>query len=70
MELSQNRANSVLEYISTLDNQEIIAQKDWINSAFQAIGKSSLELIKNSDGSENEELSRRVEFSIKTIDLK
>lgn len=70
MKLSQNRANSVFKYISSLDNQEITSQKDWINSTFQAVGKSSLELIKNSDGSENEELSRRVEFSIKTIDLK
>ncbi len=39
----------------------------WIEKNFFPEGKSSLETIKNKDGLENSELSRRVEFKIQTV---
>ncbi len=63
--LSQNRASSVLRYLSSLKNDYITNNKDFLDNSFKAKGKSSSNLIYNEDGSENVELSRRVEFRIK-----
>ncbi|MEA3316177.1 MAG: OmpA family protein, partial [Campylobacterota bacterium] len=66
--LSQQRAEEVLRYTKSLEDNIIIANYLWIDSHFQAIGKSSSELIYNEDGSENKHKSRRVDFRIETIE--
>ena len=63
--LSQNRASSVLRYLTSLENDYVTNNKLFLNTTFLAKGKSSSNLIYNEDGSENVELSRRVEFRIK-----
>ncbi len=63
--LSQNRANAVLKYLVNLKNIYIKDNQIFLNDTFIAKGKSSSNLIYNEDGSENVELSRRVEFRIK-----
>mgnify|MGYP001022103368 CR=1 FL=1 len=64
MELSQNRTRAVLQYCLSLKNVE----KDlvWAKENITANGLSSSKLIKNSAGEENPELSRRVEFRVRT----
>ncbi|RXJ89407.1 hypothetical protein CRV01_07955 [Arcobacter sp. CECT 8983] len=64
MALSQERADAVLEYLKTSLDSIVIENESFIDNTFKAVGKSSKELILNSDGSENPELSRRVEFKI------
>ncbi len=64
MVLSQERADTVLEYLKAILDSTVIENESFINNSFESRGKSSSELIVNSDGSENEELSRRVEFKI------
>jgi len=64
MVLSQERADAVLEYLKAILDSTVIENESFINNSFESRGKSSSELIVNSDGSENEELSRRVEFKI------
>lgn len=64
--LSQKRADAVLEYMKK-DNNPIVKENNvFIDRTFEAEGKSSSNLIFNEDGSENVELSRRVEFRIET----
>lgn len=67
MKLSQKRAKEVVDFIGVLKNNEISENIDWIIGIFKSVGKSSSNLIKNTDGTENQDLSRRVEFRIKTI---
>jgi len=67
MALSEKRANQVVKYITNINSIIITQSKNWISNVFQAVGKSSSELIKNEDGTENPELSRRVDFKIKII---
>lgn len=62
--LSQKRANSVLNYISNMSNPIVVTNDSYINDLFIPEGKSSSNLILNEDGTENVELSRRVEFRI------
>ncbi|MGL5013210.1 MAG: OmpA family protein [Bacteroidales bacterium] len=64
MKLSQDRTRSVLEYSmkSLPENKDI----NWALSHITANGLSSSKLIYNSDGVENQEASRRVEFRVKT----
>ena len=64
MSLSQNRTRSVLEYCLKLISTYDI--KKWVKKHITANGLSSSHLIFNSDGSENKEKSRRVEFRTKT----
>lgn len=64
--LSQKRADTVLGYMSDISDPAVSDNKLFINKAFVADGKSSSELVYNEDGSENVELSRRVEFRIET----
>jgi outer membrane protein OmpA-like peptidoglycan-associated protein len=64
MELSQNRTRSVLEYVlnnTSLDNDK----KDWVKKTTTANGLSSSKLI-FSNGEEDKEKSRRVEFRVLT----
>ena len=62
MELSQNRTRSVLRYILTLPSID----KDWIKGKVTANGLSSSRPIVDGDGKEDKDISRRVEFRIRT----
>lgn len=64
--LSQNRADTVLEYMKGIDDSAVSDNKSFIDKAFVSDGKSSSQPVLNEDGSENIELSRRVEFRIDT----
>jgi len=67
MALSEKRANEVVGYVTQINSIIIQQSKNWIINVFKAVGKSSSELIENEDGTENRELSRRVDFKIKII---
>ena len=64
MELSQDRTRAVLNYCLAMigDNQ----LKQWATYRITANGLSYSHLIYNNDGTENPDLSRRVEFRIRT----
>lgn len=63
MKLSQDRTRTVLEYcFNLLDDNK----KDWAITKATANGLSYSHIIKNADGTENAERSRRVEFRIRT----
>jgi outer membrane protein OmpA-like peptidoglycan-associated protein len=64
MELSQARTRSTLEY--SLGLPEVFEHREWARALITANGLSSSQPVKNEDGSENEEASRRVEFRIRT----
>lgn len=64
MELSQNRTRNVLDYV--LRNETDGELVKWIRLNVTANGLSSSKLIFNDDGTQNRELSRRVEFRVKT----
>lgn len=64
MELSQARTRSVLEY--SFSNQNIYLAHVWAHSLVTANGLSFSQKILNSDGSEDQENSRRVEFRVRT----
>jgi len=63
MKLSQDRTRTVLEYCFNLLAD---SEKDWAISKATANGLSYSHIIKNADGSENADRSRRVEFRIRT----
>ena len=67
LELSQSRADEVLEYAKSSSSPVILENIVWILNKFHAQGYSSSNLIYNEDGTENKELSRRVEFRIETL---
>lgn len=64
--LSQKRADTVLDYMSNISDAEVTENRMFVDKAFTAEGKSSSKLVMNEDGTENVELSRRVEFRIET----
>ena len=64
--LSQKRADTVLSYMKDISDTVVTDNKMFIDKSFVADGKSSSKLVLNEDGSENVELSRRVEFRIET----
>ena len=64
MELSQNRTRSVLEYV--LQIPAIREDRDWLKQYLTANGLSSSKLITDSNGTQNREESRRVEFRART----
>ncbi len=66
MELSQDRTRNVLEIVLQISKPEIIENREWIKYHLTANGLSSSKLIDNSDGTENPEESRRVEFRVLT----
>ncbi|WP_292254623.1 OmpA family protein [Marinospirillum sp.] len=64
MRLSQERTRSSLEYVISLD--QVSHEQAWLKRNLTANGLSSSHPILNADGSENPELSRRVEFRVRT----
>lgn len=64
MRLSQERTRSSLEYVINLE--PVRHEQDWLKANLTANGLSSSHPILNADGSENSELSRRVEFRVRT----
>lgn len=64
MELSQKRTRSTLGFV--LELPEVSTNKDWLKSHLTANGLSSAKVVRNADGSENDERSRRVEFRVRT----
>ena len=63
MKLSQDRTRSVLNFCLQMVTP---IDKEWTIARITANGLSSSHLIYNLDGTENRELSRRVEFRIRT----
>lgn len=63
--LSQNRSFSVLDYVFNLFTQKETEQ-DWLVTVLRANGLSFARLILKTDGSEDSERSRRVEFRVLT----
>ncbi len=63
MKLSQDRTRSVLSFCLQMVSP---TDKEWTIARITANGLSSSHLIYNLDGTENRELSRRVEFRIRT----
>lgn len=64
MELSQDRTRAVLNYCLAMIGDEQL--KGWATYRITANGLSYSHLIYNNDGTENPDLSRRVEFRIRT----
>ena len=64
MELSQDRTRNVLRYVLSIEKNKDLT--DWIRQNVTANGLSSSKLILDKDGNQNRELSRRVEFRVKT----
>jgi outer membrane protein OmpA-like peptidoglycan-associated protein len=62
--LSQERAFSVLEYCFRATKDE--GQKDWLISVLRANGASYSDIIKQDNGLEDQEKSRRVEIRVVT----
>ncbi len=63
MKLSQDRTRAVLQYcFGLMDVNDII----WLKGLVTANGLSSSHLILTKDGEENKDLSRRVEFRVRT----
>lgn len=68
-ELSTNRATTVYNYVTSISNDLIVNDKEWLNDNVQPVGMSYDDLIYDKNGVENQVLSRRVEFRInKKID--
>ena len=66
MELSQDRARNVLQYVLEIRHPNIKENKEWIKKYLTANGLSSSKLIFDSSGNQNREASRRVEFRVVT----
>ena len=66
MELSQNRSRNVLQYVLEIRDDVITRNKKWIKKYLTANGLSSSKLIFDSNGNQNREESRRVEFRVVT----
>lgn len=64
MELSQSRTRNVLKFILALEKDDV--RIGWLKKYVTANGLSSSKLIYDDENIENFELSRRVEFRIKT----
>lgn len=68
IQLSQDRAREVLDYclsvVETITEYEEMV--DWVKFKITANGLSYSHPILNADGSENKDLSRRVEFKVRT----
>lgn len=64
MELSQNRTRNVLDFVLSNENDSDL--RSWIRLNVTANGLSSSKIVKDEDGNENKEFSRRVEFRVRT----
>ena len=63
MELSQDRTRAVLQYCFSLMKDEDVL---WLKGLVTANGLSSSHLILTKSGEEDKDLSRRVEFRVRT----
>lgn len=69
MDLSQKRANSIVNYILNNNFKNLDSySKESLKNIITANGRSKSQLIKNSDGSVNQEKSRRVIFKFRLKD--
>lgn len=64
MELSQSRTRSALAFLMALP--EVQRQKNWLKQNLTANGLSSSKTVLNDQGEEDQDLSRRVEFRLRT----
>ena len=64
MDLSQARTRSTLGFVMGL--AEVKQDKDWLKQYLTANGLSSAKVIRDDQGLENPERSRRVEFKVRT----
>jgi|TARA_B110001454_G_scaffold84548_2_gene81275 outer membrane protein OmpA-like peptidoglycan-associated protein len=64
MDLSQARTRSTLAFVMGLD--EVKQNKDWLKQYLTANGLSSAKVIRDAQGNEDKERSRRVEFKVRT----
>jgi adhesin transport system outer membrane protein len=64
LKVSKARANKVLSYIKSIDDSILKSNKDILNK-FKAYGRSYANPVLNADGTENIEMSKRVEFIVK-----
>jgi outer membrane protein OmpA-like peptidoglycan-associated protein len=64
MDLSQKRTRSTLAFL--LELPEMSGNKNWLKSHLTANGLSSAKVIRSSDGTEDGDRSRRVEFRVRT----
>ncbi len=62
--ISLQRAKTVLGYGANLDVNTITENSDFLKNTYKAYGLSSVNIVKNPDGTENRLLSKRVEFVI------
>jgi len=65
--VSIKRADNVLSYTNKIVSKNIGNNILWVIDTFESNGLSSSNLIYNTNGTENREMSRRVEFRIKNI---
>lgn len=63
MELSQDRTRAVLQYCFSLMSDDL---EEWLKGLVTANGLSSSHLILKMNGEEDKDLSRRVEFRVRT----
>ena len=66
MALSQDRSRAVLEYVLSIPAIRLADNWNWLVPRLTANGLSGINPIRNRDGSENDALSQRVEFKIRT----
>jgi outer membrane protein OmpA-like peptidoglycan-associated protein len=66
--LSQDRARNVLDYCLQIakNDPDLKEMVEWAQYKITANGLSYSHPILNADGSENKDLSRRVEFKVRT----
>lgn len=64
MALSQERTRSVLGYLLGLES--LSSHRTWIKDAWVAVGFSSARVLRDAEGREDEEASRRVTFRVIT----
>ena len=66
MALSQERARAVLEYVLSIPKIRAPKNWNWLVPRLTANGLSGIRPVINPDGTENEKLSQRVEFQVRT----
>jgi outer membrane protein OmpA-like peptidoglycan-associated protein len=64
MRLSQTRTRAVLEFVLGLN--DVVDQRSWLQTLLTANGLSSSQLVRDEAGLELPDLSRRVEFRVRT----
>lgn len=66
MALSQERSRVVLEYVLSIPTARLPENWNWLVQRLTANGLSGINPVKNPDKSDNDALSQRVEFRIRT----